>query len=158
MPYVIPLTALFTAGALELVQWGQGRFNWGPRMGALLLLVFGQIAFTGNVVGSWLRQGVSLLAGWADTGVSYLLGSGAGNAVAYLIHWLPAALLGFYWLAAMSPWGFKERMTWRLAWAGLLLPAFITAVPGPAGHFLSWIFGLLTDLGAGIIGRLFGLA
>src|SRR3982751_4257382 len=101
MPWALPLTALAVAGGLEFTQWGQGRFNWGPRLGAVLFLVFGQVAFTHTVLGDWMRAAIAWLAGWADTAVTFLLGAGAGNAVAYLIAWLPAALVGAYWIAAI---------------------------------------------------------
>jgi hypothetical protein len=156
---VVPFTALFTAMGLEWVKWGQGRFNWGPRVGALLLLVFGQVAFAGTLVGGWLRQGVDWGAGWLDTWTTYLLGTAAGDAVGYLAHWMPAALLSPFWLAAMfggiGP--FKERMTWRLAWAGAFIPAFVATIPGPAGDFFDWAIRTGASLGAGIITAMFHL-
>lgn len=155
---VVPLTALFTALGLEWVSWGQGRFNWGPRVGALLLLVFGQVAFTGTLVGGWLKTAIDWVAGWLDVGATFLLGAKAGDAVGYLAHWLPAALLAAYWLAALLPGqAFKERMTWRLCWAGMFIPPFVHAIPGPAGHFFDWIIGVLASVGAAIITSLFHL-
>lgn len=153
---VVPLTALFMAGGLEWVAWGQGRFNWGPRLGALLLLVFGQVAFKATVVGGWLTWAVDELAHWLDVAATYLLGATAGDAVSYLVHWLPAALLAAYWLAALLPGQvLKERMTWRLAWAGMLIPTFVGAIPGPAGQFFDWTFGMLASVGSAIITGLF---
>lgn len=153
---VVPLTALFTAMGLQWVSWGQGKFNWGPRLGAILLLVFGQVAFAGTLLGGWLTQGVNWFAGYADQGVAYLLGSAAGSAVGYLVHWLPAALLSAFWLAAMMlDRIFSERMTWRLAWVGMLIPTFVAAIPGPAGQFFNWIFGVLASFGSAIVTGLF---
>lgn len=156
MPWAIPLTGLALAGAVEWVKWGQGKLNWGPRLGALLLLLFGQVAFTGTLVGDWLRTGINDVAGWLDTWTAYLLGAQAGSAVAYLFHWLPAALLGGFWIAAMLPGKvFQERMTWRLAWAGVFLPPLVSAIPGPAGQFLTWVVHTAAGIGAAIIGALF---
>jgi hypothetical protein len=155
---VLPLTALFVAMGLEWTSWGQGRFNWGPRVGALLILVMGEVAFRGTFIGQWLARALAELAHWVDVAFTYVLGAAAGNAAANLIHWLPAALLGAYWLAAMIPGRlFKERMTWRLAWTGLLLPTFLPAVPGAAGSFLTTVFTAAAGLGAAIIGGLFAL-
>lgn len=155
---VVPLTAFFVALGLEWTSWGQGRFNWGPRLGAILMIVMGQVAFAGTLIGDWLRTGIHWVAGWADVGVTYVLGTNAGDAVGYLVTWLPAALLGAYWLAAMllDRW-FKERMTWRLAWLGLFLPAFISAIPGPAGNFLSAIVAGAAAIGTTIISAMFAL-
>jgi hypothetical protein len=153
---VLPLTALFVAMGLEWTSWGQGHFNWGPRLGAVLILVMGQVAFAGTILGTWLRAGIGGAAHWLDVGFTYVLGPAAGNAVAYLIHWLPAAILAAYWIAAMLPGKiFGERMTWRLAWTGLLLPTFLSAVPGPAGDLLSNVIGAAATAGAAIIGALF---
>lgn len=153
---VLPLTALFVAMGLEWTNWGQGRFNWGPRLGALLILVMGQVAFAGTILGDWLRAGIGWIAGWLDVAFTYLLGPAFGDAAAYLIHWLPAAILGAYWIAAMLPGKlFGERMTWRLAWTGLLLPTFLTAVPGPAGDLLTNVINAAAGLGAAVIGALF---
>jgi hypothetical protein len=155
---VLPLTALFVAMGIEWTNWGQGRFNWGPRVGALLILVMGQVAFRGTILGEWLRRGVDWLAHWADAAFTWALGGLAGDAISYLIHWLPAALLGAYWLAAMAPGRlFGERMTWRLAWTGLLLPTFLSAVPGPAGNLLETIITAAATLGAALINGLFAL-
>lgn len=157
MPFVLPLAALISAAGLQWTSWGQGRFNWGPRLGALWLLVVGQVLFVATPVGSWLRDGIAFAAHWADVGVTYLLGGAAGTAIAYLVTWLPAAILGVYWLVAMSPWG-NERTTWRIAWAGTLLPAFAAAIPGPAGNALDFAFTALAGVGATILAVLFGWA
>lgn len=158
MPWALPLTALITAAGLEWAKWGRGAWNWGPRVGALFLLVFGDVAFRGTFAGDWLRRGIDYLAGWVNVAVTYVLGSGAGAAAAGLIHWLPAALVGAYWVAAWIPgsW-FGERMTWRLAWIGVLLPTFLSTVPGLAGGLLTTIFHFAVSVGAAIIGVLFAV-
>jgi hypothetical protein len=158
MPLAIPLAGVILAAFLEWAKWGLGRFNWGPKIGSLFIIGFGYVAFAHTRVGEWVRSGIEWLAHWAGVGVSYVLGSGAGDAFAYLLHWLPAALLGAYYLAAMSPWWFKERMTWHLAWLSIFLPMFVPAIPGPAGNFFDWVFGLFAWAGGAIIGAIFGMA
>jgi hypothetical protein len=155
MPMTVPVTALLVAAFLELVHWGEGRFNWGPRLGSLFILLFGTVALAGTRVGEWTRDAIGWAADWLDTGVTYLLGAAAGNAAGALLHWLPAALFGAYWIAAFLP-VIKERMTWRVAWVGLLIPSMLTAIPGPAGQFLTSAFDLAARAGGAVIGALFG--
>jgi hypothetical protein len=153
---VLPLTALFAALGLEWTGWGQGRFNWGPRVGSLWLLLLGQVAFAGTFAGAWLRTGLDWAAHWLDVAFTYVLGPAFGSAVASLVHWLPAALLGIYWIAGWI--GRKERMTWRLAWAGFFIPTFLAAIPGPVGNALTAVFHAAAGIGAAIIGGLFAMA
>lgn len=155
MNYAIPVASLVIAGFLQLAGWWQGRFNVGPRVGSILLLVFGQIAFVGNQVGVWLREGLDWFERTLGTLVGYLFGDAVGDGVGAVFPNLFVALFCLFWLAAWLPKLFSERMDWHTAWVGVLIPPFIAAISGPVGDVLTVVFGWITTVGITVVGWLF---
>lgn len=202
MGAVVPLTGLVLAAFTHWGGWGQGRLNWGPRLGALFLLLLGEVVFAGTVVGEYATRGMTIVAQWTGDLLAHAVGPAVGHAIAALIPWAAAFCLSLYWLFAWLPAagakakaaapvpapgngsgpvavavakgggrgkggkGFAgellevlgERMTWRLAWLGTVIPLFVHAIPGPAGNGLGWTFATLGHLGYSIIAAPFGWA
>ena len=127
-------------------------WNWGPRVGAIMLLTFGYAAFTGGAVVRWTRGAVQ----WAATTGGHIATAattpGLGHGVAVAIPWLLTAGLAVIWLAALLPNRVAgDKMTWGLAWAGMFIPGLIATIPGPVGRTFVATFGwIATHTAAGV--------
>lgn len=112
-----------------------GRYNLGPRLGAVLLLIFGGVALSGGFIGTAITWTVRTASNLAGAFAGWACGPRWDQPVQDALPWLLAAGASVLWFAALLPF-FKDRMTWALAWVGALLPSLAAAIPGDAGRLM----------------------
>lgn len=81
----------------------------------------------------------------------------ARNAVGASIVWVAAAGLAIAWIVGILPesWFSGAIPDW-LSMSGLILPAFMVSIPGPAGDFLTTVLRTCANLVTGPAQSLFG--
>lgn len=127
-----------------------GRYNLGPRIGALLLLIFGGVALSGGFIGTAVTWTVRMTSGLAGSFAAWLCGPSWEQPVAATLPWLLAAAASLLWFVALAPFT-RDQMTWALAWIGTLLPSLAAAIPGDAGRLARDGYEFLADAGASAI-------
>ena len=129
--------------------------KWTPPKIDFILVRAAALSFVGaGVIGA-----SGILGDMLDTAVDWVvdLADRAGNAaVGVGISWFVVAAVGALWVGALLPakvFSF-DYPDW-LVFSGLILPALIASVPGPAGGFLSEVITTAGETMNGAVGRMF---
>ena len=131
VPIGIALVLLAVAWVFHWRSWGNGKWSIGPRVVALCVIT----AAVG--LASVVAAVVSAIFGWLTAfavDVADSIGHPGGDNVIRGIGTygpgIAGAILLIIWLLALLPdmilpTSGREKMTWELAWAGLLIPGMI---------------------------------
>ena len=128
--------AVAIAGFLAWQKWGEGKWNLGPRLAAVLFLAFGaSIAAIlwpfGDAITRWLAGTAHGLV----RGVGHPEWSPLVTTVVTYAPWVSGLGLLAIWVVAIIPDKISnkvasaQRMDWRMSMTGMVIPALLVTAP-----------------------------
>lgn len=132
-----------------MMHWTPGWVDWiFVRTAAILFMAAGLVGATG-----WLGNTLANVFNVSSSSLDSVATIAVGGSIMALV-WFGLAV---FWVACLLPdrWFSKQTPDW-LSVGGLLLPAGIAVIPGPAGAFLMSIVTALSTLVTAPVKALFG--